>query len=383
MMMQRLKQAAYALFRQLPVNKSVVLFFSYYGSSYSCNPKYISEYLEQRRDKDIKIVWAFTDKKNFQPRKGIKNIRYGSLEFYYYLAIAGAIVTNYRMTTDFHKGPGQLYMQTWHSSLRLKMIERDVEQTLKTDYVKMAKNDSAQIDVLLSGCHFSTEIFKRAFWYDGQIAETGTPRIDRFVNPSVEDRNQKAELCSQLGIPADTKLLLYAPTFRENHGMEAYDIDFRGVVESLTGRFGGRWAVLVRLHPHLQHSSAQWCRSLGDDIHDVTTYGDVQNLLAVSDALISDYSSLVFDFAYTGRPIWLYASDYADYKAKERGLYFTIDQLPFSMNTSNAALIEEISRFCSDQYSEAIAKFMATTGSCEDGHAAERAVALLCKELKK
>ena len=100
------------------------------------------------------------------------------MAYYYCLATAGTIITNYRMTSDFRKRPGQIYIQTWHSSLRLKMIEKDAEASLPVHYVEMAKKDSLQLDYLLAGSEKSREIFERAFWYQGQIVNTGTPQCD-------------------------------------------------------------------------------------------------------------------------------------------------------------------------------------------------------------
>ena len=109
-----------------------------------------------------------------------------SLKYFYELCTAKVIITNFRTTNIFKKRKNQYYIQTWHSSLRLKQIEKDAEDSLPESYIEMAKEDSKKCDLLLSGCRYSTDIFKRAFWYDGEIFEYGTPRNDLLINSDKE-----------------------------------------------------------------------------------------------------------------------------------------------------------------------------------------------------
>ena len=168
-------QVIYMLMHLLPIRKNQVLMFSYYGEQYSGSPKYIGKYLSEHTD--LEVIWAFVNMEKHQSFTG-KKVRYGHLKYYYHLATAGTIITNYRMTEDFAKRKGQKYIQTWHSSLRLKMIESDAIETLPSHYVQMAKKDSKQIDYLLAGSKKSREIFEQAFWYDGKIMDCGTPQCD-------------------------------------------------------------------------------------------------------------------------------------------------------------------------------------------------------------
>lgn len=131
-----LKKIIYAGFRILPVERNKVLFFSYYGEQYSGSPKYISRYLAGHSK--MKQVWAFTDCGKHRMRNA-RTVRFGHPGYYFHLATAGVIITNYRMPEEFVKRKGQTYIQTWHSSLRLKMIEKDAEDTLPENYVRMAK----------------------------------------------------------------------------------------------------------------------------------------------------------------------------------------------------------------------------------------------------
>jgi len=375
-----MKEKIYALlvviFGLFPIKKKKVFFLSYYGNQYGCNPKYLSDYWKKNFC-DWTIVWGFT-----QPEKygieGIKKVRYLSWRYFYELCTSRVLVTNYRMTKIFRKRKGQLYIQTWHSSLRLKMIEGDTEQTLEPYYVEMAKKDSAQIDVLLSGCQYSTEIFRRAFWYSGPIIPTGTPRVDLLYSNDVDKRQS---ILKRLGLTTDDRVVMYAPTFRKDNSLECYNIDYRRLVDSLSIRFGGKWQVLLRLHPHLQNYSERLVKK-EIILNDVTNYDDIQELLYISDCVISDYSSLVFDYSLTERPCFLYASDLKEYSSKDRALYFNIHELPFQLSTNNDELNNQIIAYDENIYRRKLQSFHQIIGSYETGHACQNVLDYIIKNIE-
>ena len=355
------------IFNCLPIKKNKVFLFSYYGSQYGCNPKYIADYMVNNDPhKKFDVVWAFN---NYGPRRNLGNVRRVktmSLKYFYELCTAKVVITNYRTTDLFVKRKKQYYIQTWHSSLRLKQIEKDAEYALPRSYVQMAKNDSLKCDLLLSGCKFSTDIFKRAFWYGGEIFEHGTPRNDLLLlgNP-----NKREEVLKKLMISPSSKVLLYAPTFRKDHGLEFYDLNYPKLVEELKRKFGGEWVVLVKLHPHLESKANQIV--YGENVINVTSYDDIQELLLSADILISDYSSLIFDFSITNRPCFLYIPDLVEYTGSDRKLYFDIAELPFISARTNSNLLEKINQFDVEVYEERLQKFLKQIGSYEEGKASE------------
>lgn len=282
------------------------------------------------------------------------------------------------MITLFKKRRNQLYIQTWHSSLRLKTIEKDAIASLPQSYIKMAQQDSQYIDCLISGCKFSTDIFKSSFWYNGSILECGTPRNDLFF---LNDLNLKTKITEEYNIPQTNKLILYAPTFRQSYNLEYYNIDYIRLKEALHNRLGHEWTILVRLHPHLRQYSQKLLH--GKQTIDVTNYDDIQELLAVSDILISDYSSLIFDFALTKRPCFLYVPDLNEYIQKERALYFNIKQLPFIKTSSNNDLLSAISTFDEKKYLSELTAFNNSIGSYENGNACERITEYINQECNK
>lgn len=358
-----------------PIKKKKILLFSYYGNQYGCNPKYVSEYLANNSDYDL--VWAFT-----QPQKyllaGVRNVRYYSLRFFYELCTAHVIITNYRMIELFQKRKGQVYIQTWHSSLRLKTIEKDAEDKLPVHYVTMAKRDSQYIDCLISGCAFSTQIFRSSFWYNGLILECGTPRNDIFFAPATHISDK---IKDKYAIPAGHKLLLYAPTFRQGGQVDCYNLDYPHLKKVLSQRWGGDWTILVRFHPHLRPIAQQLIG--GEPVVDVTSYDDIQELLAASDLLISDYSSLVFDYILTGRPCFLYVPDLKFYMQKERELYFKPEDLPFEKALSNDDLFTLMSNFSEERYSVRLKMFQEKIGSYENGTASQQIEHYIREQINK
>lgn len=359
----------------MPIKNNKIFIFSYYGSQYGCSPKYISQYITENYPKGkFDVVWAFNDIESKKNIKDIRKVKIMSLKYFYELCTSKVIITNFRTTDIFKKRKNQYYIQTWHSSLRLKQIEKDAEKSLPENYVEMAKKDSPKCDLLLSGCKFSTEIFERAFWYNGKIFEHGTPRNDMFFK---KDKSRVEEIKRKLNISENKKIILYAPTFRKGDSLEVYNIEYEKVINELNNKFGGEWIFLVKLHPHLIAKSKELV--YGDSVKDVTAYDDIQELLSISDALISDYSSLMFDFALTERPCFLYVPDIEEYTNNDRKLYFDINKLPFIKTVSNEDLVNKIKIFNEDLYKRDLKIFSKEIGTFEKGKASEK----LAKHIEK
>lgn len=363
----KIKNIMYKMFRKFPIKRNRVLFFSYYGANYGGSPKYLSEYFV-KNNPNLDIVWAFTDVAKHKNIKNLKLVKYSSFKYYYYLATSHFIITNYRMTLDFEKRKGQRYIQTWHSSLRLKMIEKDAEDTLPKHYIEMAKKDSKQIDLLLVGNRKSKQIYEKSFWYDGDYLECGTPQCDLFFEKGKE---YKTKVMNGLGLAGEKKILLYAPTFRKDHNLAVYNVDYENLKLSLERKFGGEWIILVRLHPHLLNEVKNL--KFNEYIINATSYDDIQELLGVADAVITDYSALMFDYILTKKPCFLYASDYENYVSTDRRLYFDIKDLPFPISFNNEELNKQILDFSMEKYQESCEEFLKQgIGTWDDGQACKR-----------
>jgi CDP-glycerol glycerophosphotransferase len=347
-----------------PIKKNKIIFISYYGSLYGCNPKYISEYLNINQFKGrFDRVWVFNDINKEIP-EGCRVISNGSLKYYYELATSKVIISNFRLTSSFLKKKNQLYVQTWHSSLRLKKIEKDVEDKLPKSYVENAKNDSQKIDLLISGCKKSTEIFRKAFWYDGEILEAGTPRNDVF---KFGNHNLVSAVRTKLKIKPIQKIFLYAPTFRNDDDLSVFQLDYDVLLNTLVTKFGGDWIILERFHPHMIGKVSN--RDIHLSVLNVTEYDDIQELLFVADLLVTDYSALMFDYLYSEKPCILYAPDYENYIENNRKLYFDIKKLPFDISFNQQELSSRILNFDIDSYSKKITDFNKEIGTFESGNA--------------
>jgi CDP-glycerol glycerophosphotransferase len=351
----------------LPIKENKIFFFSYYGKQYGCNPKYISEQLLRQYPKGTyDIVWALNEPSI--KLRDVRVVKTMSLKYFYELCTSKVIITNFRTTGLYVKRKNQYYIQTWHSSLRLKQIEKDAESNLPEHYIQMAKKDSKKCDLLLSGCKFSTSIFNRAFWYDGDIFEHGTPRNDILLKNNKEDF--KSRILENINITPTNKVILYAPTFRKSDSLEVYQLEYSKIINQLKESHGGEWTFLVKLHPHLISKSKELV--YGEDVKDVTTYDDIQELLSISDVLITDYSSLMFDFTLTGKPCFLYAPDLENYLANDRNLYFNIKDLPFDHAINMSQLLSNMHQFNQKQYNRKLKEFSLRTGTYENGQAAEK-----------
>ena len=228
-------------------------------------------------------------------------------------------------------------MQTWHG-FALKRIEQDAADALEPLYVRSCIQDSAQCDLMVSGSGFMTRLYQRAFWYQGSVAEYGTPRNDVFFSPQpqLSEKVRRA-----FGLPEDRKLVLYAPTFRADHSCSAYQLDVPALLEACRDRFGGQWSGLIRLHPNVAERSAGLFAYDGGAILDATAYPDMQELLCAADILVTDYSSCMFDFALSGKPCFQFATDIEAYRL-DRNFYFPLDTLPFPLAGSNQALCRAV-----------------------------------------
>lgn len=361
----------------IPVKKNRIVFESYYGRGYSDSPKAICEVLRQSGE-DLDLVWLCKDEAAAKtlpegvravPAKGLKKVRA--------MASAKVWVDNCRKYESIKK-KSQIYMQTWHG-FALKKIEADVADKLERDYTEACKRDSAQCDVIVSGSGFMTKLYRESFWYQGTVLSTGTPRNDIFYTDHSE---LHAKVCKSFGLPTDRKLALYAPTFRDNHAVDAYRLDVDMVRRKCEENFKGKWSVLIRLHSNVASLSEGLFFYDADRLLDATSYPDMQELLCVADLLITDYSSSMFDYALTGKPVVQFATDIEEYQ-KDRDFYFRLDQLPFPLARSN----EELETILTDLQplwtSSAWADFTRKNEFCEDGQASIRCAALILQQIKK
>ena len=235
-------------------------------------------------------------------------------------------------------------------------------------YVIAAKKDSAMCDLFLSNSVFLTEVYRRAFWYQGEVLECGFPRNDMLFVP---DREAENKVRGALGLAEGKRLALYAPTFRRDQGLSVYDLDYRRLTEALGKRFGGEWLVLAKLHPNIAAKAGE----LNLDrrwVVNASGYADIQDLYLACGALVTDYSSVMFDYMNTGKPCFLYVNDVESYRG-DRNFYFDLDSLPFVRSEDNDELERAVLEYEEERQRERTAAFCREWGIKEDGSAARRA----------
>ena len=374
--MHKLTSAAYwTLGRFQPIQKDKIVVTSYYGRGFGDNAKPIAEELLRRGEK-LDIVWLVNDAQAAATLpSGIRPVQNTLRNRVHELCTAKVWIDNCRKGARVKKA-GQWYLQTWHG-FALKRIEKDAAASLPADYGAYATRDSDQTDLIVSNAALMTKIYKESFWYHGEVAEFGSPRNDVFFE---ENRGVKEKVYKALGVPEGTSVVLYAPTFRADGSMDAYCIDYARLQKALEKRFGGRWVCLIRLHPNVM-SKAKDLEIDGVNTFDATRYDDMQELLAASDAVISDYSSLMFDFGLTKRPCFQFAVDIADYE-KDRNFYFPLSEMPFALAENNDALVEIVEQWNREEAEKNWDAFCEKFGTCEDGKAAQRCADWILDKMK-
>lgn len=364
------------LFSFLPIKRNKIVIVSYYGADYGDNGKYIVEELK-KRDANVEIVWLLKEHlmDSHHLPVGVRPVVYRSARSVYELQTAAVWIDNARKNYG-HKRKGQLYIQTWHGGPGVKRVEKDVEAELGERYVRNAKRDSKMCDVILSNSRFMTELFFRAFWYDGKIEECGTPRNDVLC---AEHPQIREKIRSFYGVPKEKKIVLYAPTFRKDKNLDVYDMDLQKCSQWMAERFGGEYVVYLRLHPNISHLAAEMDIDPSVVVN-ATAYPDMQELLAGCDCLITDYSSSAVDYSLTGRPCFLYASDIEQYRGN-RGYYFGFDEMPYEIAQNNEQLRTVIASYDEKSAAERIAQFHERFGMFEKGTACAACAELLLRHI--
>ncbi|WP_042365544.1 bifunctional glycosyltransferase/CDP-glycerol:glycerophosphate glycerophosphotransferase [Streptacidiphilus neutrinimicus] len=300
-----------------------VLYDVFEGRSYSCSPRAVHEEMLRRGDGNVAHLWAVLDQRMPTP-PGARSVVIGSAEWYEALARSRWVVGNTHLPTELERREGQVVVQTWHGT-PLKKIGFDFENDwfTDTDYLRRLEFEARQWQVLLSPNRFSTPILRNAFRYEGEILESGYPRNDVLLAP---DRELRADAVRrQLGLPPGKRVILYAPTWREHrlrlsHG--GHHLDLQLDLDTMRRALGADHVLLVRPHAHV----VDQVPGAGDGfVWDVGSYPDIQDLYLVSDVLVTDYSSAMFDFAVTGRPMLFFTYDLELYRDTLRGFYIDFE----------------------------------------------------------
>lgn len=359
-----------------PLDRNKYFCISMIGENYGDNIKSLSDYITSV-DKKATVIWAFTKKFRNSLKCDYEHVEIYSIRYYRHILSSKFILSNSRLNSRMlHKRKGQVYLQTWHGTA-LKRIGSDVTpRRMKTWLMRQLKPNTFKFDVkstdiMVSGSKFMTDIFRKKFGFAGPILETGTPRNDIFFS-SYSKVNEKVR--HRLKIEENEYVVLYAPTFRTGGDLTYYDVDIEGILRSWEPAKDKNCRCLVRLHPLILNQTEALKHVLKFSYTDVSYYPDIQELLCAADLLVTDYSSCMFDFMYTHKPIMMYVPDRLTYN---RGFYFHLDELPFILFNNNKEIPAKIREFDKGQYNIKLEQFMKKIGSMEKGNAAEQIYEIL------
>lgn len=350
--------------RVFPVQENKIVCCNMKGNRYGDNPMYIADELRKRRK--YEIVWILRKNVDFELPDDVRRARTAMISVAYELATAGVWIDSNTKQYGTLKRKKQIYIQTWHGSYGLKKVYGDIMHKISfIDKVTMQYNSRIS-DIYISNSKRTSEIYRRAFWYNGEILEYGSPRNDIFFKNTKSIRTKVDSSFRTAG----KHIALYAPTFRNNYRTDDFKLDYDRMLAALSDKFGGEWVALVRLHPQ-NIADAKNFMQYTDRIMNATDYSIMQELLVASDVLITDYSSCMFDFVTTGKTCFIYATDIERYD-NERGNYFRMDELPFPLAQNNDEMEENIRNFNQEKYETDLKELFQRVGLNETGHASER-----------
>ncbi|GLX18559.1 bifunctional glycosyltransferase/CDP-glycerol:glycerophosphate glycerophosphotransferase [Streptomyces lavendulae] len=367
------------VFSKLPVKKGTVVFESHMGKQYSDSPKAIYEELV-RQGAPFEAIWSYAGAKPTGFPEQATLVKRWSWQYLRALAQAEYWVDNQGFPLALTKRPGTTYIQTWHGSAlkRMGFHEPRTKAQGKAAQDRFQKAVDRFDHFLIRSEHDVRTLAKGFRLRDEVLLRTGYPRNDALVEAHRTEAHSgervRGPLAAELGIDPDKRVLLYAPTFRASADGTVEGFEFPFDVEEFADRLGDRFTLLVRTH---YLNSVSLPPSVAGRVVDVSRHHDITPLLALADGLITDYSSVMFDYAVLDRPMLFFAYDYEKYSTDIRGTYFDLkEKAPGPVVATADELMQAVSAFdeADAKYAEARQRFLAEFGEYDRGDAARRIV---------
>lgn len=355
-----------------PIKKNRVLFISYNGCKYNDNPKYIYDCIIGRNNTlDLDIVWVLNDSIYNSVSKD-QNVTYvnhsNRLVYIYYILTSHVIITNDFLEIYLPKRKKQTVLNTWHGGGAYKTVALTAKNP--SEYMRwyQKKQTFMTSAFVLSSEYFNETVVQQSYNFWGETLRTGMPRNSTFFK---NDNNLRIIVYKRLNIQVtdDDIIVLYAPTFRgpSETGCLSFNdgiIDIERVIRAFETRFRKHVIFLFRAHHAIKAAN------LNGDYIDVSNYSNMQDLLYVSDYLISDYSSCMWDFGLMNKPILLYTPDLKEYQ-DDRDFFMDINQWPSPLSCTNKELEETILGFDVEYYVRRIKDFNMQLKSYENANSDE------------
>lgn len=351
--MKKIEKVLFVLYRfvfkfsgiVLPKKSNLVIFESFLGKQYSDNPRAIYEYLQENYPQ-FEMYWSADKRLSYKFKESnIKYARRFSVRWIFLMNRAGYWITNSRLPLWIPKPTKTTYIQTWHGT-PLKRLAADMDQVhmpgantvqYKKDFILEAK----KWDYLISPNSYSTEIFRQAFNFNNKIIESGYPRNDFLINKNNENQIENIKVENKL--PLNKKIILYAPTWRDNQFYEKgrYKFDLEIDLEMLQKNLSENYIIVLRMH-YLISENLDLNKYKGF-VYDLTFHEDIRELYLIADLLITDYSSVFFDYAILKRPMIFYVYDIEEYRDILRGFYMDFEkEAPGPLVKTTGGILDEI-----------------------------------------
>lgn len=367
------------------VDDNIIIFCSFNGKSYSCSPKAIYEFMVNNKIyENYKFIWAFDKVDRYKFLEKNRNtivVKINSNEYKKYLASAKYWIFNYKIPDYLYPKKNQVFMQCWHGTplkrLGCDLIHFDNVLNTMKGMKKRYKIEASKFTYFLSPSKFATEKFISAWnlkeiGKEGIIVEKGYPRNDFLFNYTDEDVKK---IKRKLGIEKDNrKIILYAPTYRSNQHEAGVGYTYKEEIdfERLRKKFGDKYIILFRAHYFVANSFD--FEKYKDFVYDVSKIDDVNELYIIADLLITDYSSVFFDYANLKKAMIFYMYDLEHYRDKSNGFYLDLEELPGPIVESQEELENAIGNVDNFKHEEKYKKFNEKYNYLDDGHAADRVV---------
>lgn len=365
------------VFRQLPIDNSKITFDSFEGTGFGGDPKFICEELLQRK-LNLKIIW-FVRKYHDNFPDGVTQVKINSIRAIYHQSTAKVWVDNTRTGHRTKKRPSQKYMQTWHGNLLGKKCEKDAEDKLWPGYIPVAQYDGMITDAFIVANKQSLDLAKRSFWLNNRVEylKIGAPSIDPLLCHK-NDVSIKKKVREKFGISEETFIILYAPSFRDDGSLDGYNLDFLNLIHAFETIFQKKCVMLIRFHPDVvQHEDLF---DFTDNLINATRYEDLKELSLTSDCLITDYSSIAYDFLIQRKPIFRICLDFEKY-IELRDVYDEFYQLPYGICMSNEQALKVINNFSNEEYQIKLNEYFKINTIYDNGSASIHAADWICSQL--
>ena len=370
---QILLKLSIVLFYPFPIKKNRVVLLRDWGLGYGCNLKYLAKYIIEN-NVGFELIWLVNYFDNEMPAE-IKQIKISRIKAIYALATAKVLISSIPVTIPVKKKKKQYFIFIPHGQAGAKPFLNEIE--LSNEYRLLAKTYCAMQNLYVASSGVQARDFLDYCWCNCEILNSGFPRNDMFfLDSSLIIKQVK----NNLNIAKEYKIVLYAPTFRDNNSTECYSLDMKRIIRALESKTRQKWMVLVRLHPNLRYWYDKPIVKYSDTIKDVTDYPDIQELFLISELVITDYSATMFDFSLTKKKVILFATDIEDY-IKMRGLKKMFFTVPFPLCKNNDEVESAIINFDEEEYQKNLALFYESYIPFDDGYASKRIVNKILYEI--